>query len=532
MARKTTILVKLIDKNGRPLTYAITLKTKEEFVRQAREIWGDRYDYTDSLYIGGKMPILIYCPKHDYHFRVAMAQNHILKANGTFQPTGCPICQAEKTHNREYGKDWQKHLRICKKNSRVGKREYQIIKKRPRLTPEERAKRKAEAAARQRKTSTETFFEKLHKMYGNRYDTSLVDYKNREKHITLICPEHGLFTIRPRTLFNGEKGRTPHGCWKCSGLPDPSENHPLTAKEFYRRVGIIYRNKSITFKRKRNVSMQTKITAICAKHGEITYNAEWWLNRKGCEYCNGKFFPADWIKNAKAVHGDKYEYVGEALKTKMSLIHYICPKHGLQEQRYDVHVDQKCGCPYCSNYTRLSLGERKERFLKKAHKKFGNLFTYNMDEYQNNDAPISITCSIHHYTFKTTPDTHIRKNGGCPICAMSSGEYEIFAWLRKHGIENIPQYHICNENTNLDLNCLVVDFYVPSRNLFIEFNGEQHYKEIKYFKRNKDWSLEKQQQRDQTLRDYCQRHGIRLLEIPFDQQGETGELLKEAIGNL
>lgn len=507
MARKTTILVKSIDKNGRPLTHPITRKTKEEFVRQAHEIWGDRYDYTDSEYVGNKKPIIIYCPKHDHHFRVTMAQNHILKANGTFQPTGCPFCQAENSNL-------------------VAKRKYESKYKR--LTTEERERRKKETAAKRR----ETFFEKLHEMYGNRYDTSLVDYKGRETHITLICPDHGLFTIRPRTLFNGEKGKAPHGCWKCSGLPDPSENHPLTAKEFYRRVGIIYRNKSITFKRKRNVSMKTKITAICAKHGEITHTAEWWLNRKGCEYCNGKFFSGDWIKNAKAVHGDKYEYVGEAPKKYNSFIHYICHTHGLQKQRYNIHVQQGCRCSYCAGRLPRLIEIRKENFLKKAHKKYGDLFTYNMDEYKNNDTPISITCSIHHYTFKTTPDTHIRHNGGCPVCAMSSGEYEIYVWLSQNKVSFKYQQNIPNENPDLDSAYLAVDFYIPSHNLFVEFNGEQHYKEVKYFRRHKEWSFEKQQLRDQTLRDYCQRHGIRLLEIPFDQQGEIGELLKEAIGNL
>lgn len=445
-----------------------------------------------------------------------MAQNHILKANGTFQPTGCPFCQAEKRHL----------VRQAENSNLVAKRKYKSKYKR--LTTEERERRKKETAAKRH----EIFFEKLHEMYGNRYDTSLVDYKDREKHITLICPEHGLFTIRPRTLFNGEKGKAPHGCWKCSGLPDPSENHPLTAKEFYRRVEIIYRNKSITFKRKRNVSMKTKITAICAKHGGITHTAEWWLNRKGCEYCNGKFFPGDWMKNAKAVHGDKYEYVGEAPKKYNSFIHYICHTHGLQKQRYDIHVQQGCGCAYCTGHLPRSIEIRKENFLKKAHKKYGDLFTYNMDEYKNNDTPISITCRIHKYTFKTTPDTHTRKNGSCPVCSMSSGELQIFLWLSKRNIENIPQYHIRNENPNLDIKYLMVDFYVPTYNLFIEFQGEQHFKDVSFFRRDKDWSLQKQQLRDQTMRDYCQRHNIRLLEIKFDQQEEIEKLLEETIGNL
>ena len=97
---------KIIPDNTKPLA---------RFVEQAHEIWGNHYDYTDSVYDGGKKPIIIYCPKHDYHFRVAMAQNHILKPHGTFTPTGCPICRAEITHKTEYGKDWRKYLKVSKK---------------------------------------------------------------------------------------------------------------------------------------------------------------------------------------------------------------------------------------------------------------------------------------------------------------------------------------------------------------------------------------------------------------------------------
>lgn len=101
--------------------HPVCVKPKEVFVEQARKIWGDRYDYTDSVYTNNKQPIIIYCPKHDYHFRVAMAQNHILKPKKGFKPTGCPVCAAEQLHGCEYGTDWRNYLKVCAKNSRVGR---------------------------------------------------------------------------------------------------------------------------------------------------------------------------------------------------------------------------------------------------------------------------------------------------------------------------------------------------------------------------------------------------------------------------
>lgn len=59
----------------------------------------------------------------------------------------------------------------------------------------------------------------------------------------------------------------------------------------------------------------------------------------------------------------------------------------------------------------------------------------------------------------------------------------------------------------------MVDFYLPSNNIIIEYNGIQHYKQKEYF--GGDNALEKQQERDMALRQYCKEHGIKLIEIPY-----------------
>ncbi len=46
----------------------IRRKTKEEFIQEARKVWGDQYDYSQVDYINSKTKVLIRCIKHDENF--------------------------------------------------------------------------------------------------------------------------------------------------------------------------------------------------------------------------------------------------------------------------------------------------------------------------------------------------------------------------------------------------------------------------------------------------------------------------------
>lgn len=532
----------VVNKHGQLVRVHVITKTKEQFVKEAREVWGDAYDYTESVYENGKKPITIYCPKHDHYFTVPMAQNHLIRPGGKGKATGCPICRAEITHHREYGKDWRNYLHQYAKNNRVGKNRDEVRKRKykrrdkKQAEEKERINREKEAFIKKwnaRNYKEARFIEKVHAVYGDQYDTALVDYKGKDVEVSLICREHGLFTIKPRVLLTGEYNKPPHGCWKCCGMADPHDKTTLSTKEFYRRINFIYRNDGLTFKRRYKIKLTTRITGTCKKHGEITHKAQWWLDGKGCEYCNGKFWPADWIKNAQTVHGDKYQYVGEPPRNGSDFIHYICKEHGLIEQRYDVHVRQGCECPYCKGYTRLSLEERRASFVADFHKKHGyHHFLIAEDEYVNNDTPITVTCLYHNHTYKTSPDNLLRGAGGCMYCSCSDGEATILGWLDNHGIAHQWQYQIPNEDPTLPLQYVVADFYLSDYNgqdVIIEFNGEQHYQEVDFFYKDSSRNFDVQQHRDQYLRDYCQRNNIRLIEISYTDQNNIDEILQREL---
>ena len=468
--------------------------TKEEYVAKARAKWGDAYDYSESVYVSGLSPITIRCIKHDHYFTV-QAGNHISTKQRRFSG-GCPICAQERLTA----------ARALRENSIMA----QIKKIR---------------ASKPKKTSQEIFIEKAKEKYPD-YDYSKVEYKGRDTVVNLICPKHGEFAIRPRTLLSKEKGKQPHGCWECCGMKKPALNNYETFKE---DVLALYGDKYV-FHWEDYKCKTSQILVECKLHGEHKSSVYSILHGSACIYCNGRLYPKDWIKNAKAVHGDKYIYdESKPPRIKSDRIRYKCPIHGWQETRYDCHVDLKCGCPVCAGYpNKLSAEQRKANWVKRCKKKYNDRFDYSQFVYVNNDTKGLVTCKEHHYSYMIDPWMHLRGAGGCPFCTGSEGEVHIRTWLENHHINFVPQYSIPNENLFCKRKHLMVDFYLPDYRMFIEMNGEQHYKNIAYFHQD-SWTFEDQQIRDESLRQYSKRHNVRLLVIKYDEIKKIPKILSDAL---
>ena len=44
--------------------YSNKKKTTDEFIKQAKQIWGDKYDYSKVDYQGANVKVCIICPEH------------------------------------------------------------------------------------------------------------------------------------------------------------------------------------------------------------------------------------------------------------------------------------------------------------------------------------------------------------------------------------------------------------------------------------------------------------------------------------
>jgi hypothetical protein len=124
---------------------------------------------------------------------------------------------------------------------------------------------------------------------------------------------------------------------------------------------------------------------------------------------------------------------------------------------------------------------------------------------------------------------YIKKNKGCPNCYRNNrhkNEIIVGETLTKLKIEYEPQKLLSFNNRKY-----FPDYWIPSYNLFIEYNGKQHYELTKFSHNISDEEaadkLVYQQTRDAELRAYCTTNNINLLEI--DGRKYTYKKLKDFI---
>ena len=189
--------------------------TTEEFIEKAKDIHGDKYDYSLVDYISAKTKVKIVCPEHGVFYQTA--SDHLCKK-------GCPKCGGTK------------------------------------------------------KITQEEFVQRAKEIHGNKYDYSLVNYKNNKTKVKIICPEHEIFEQMPADHLRGV------GCPFCKG-GKIRKKRSITIKKFIEKAKEIHGNKYdyrlVSYK-----NAKTKIKIICPKHGifEQTPNNHL-LSGRGCPKC-------------------------------------------------------------------------------------------------------------------------------------------------------------------------------------------------------------------------------------------------------
>ena len=78
---------------------------------------------------------------------------------------------------------------------------------------------------------------------------------------------------------------------------------------------------------------------------------------------NNGYTQEQWIKKAREVHGDKYDYSEVDYRGAHSSVTIICPIHGAFTKRATDHISGRKGCQTCANG-----GTAEERFWKKVDK--------------------------------------------------------------------------------------------------------------------------------------------------------------------
>lgn len=103
-----------------------------------------------------------------------------------------------------------------------------------------------------RTVTTESFIAEAKEIYGDRYDYSKVEYKNRDHRVTVICPVHGEFQVFAREHLDGK------GCPKC-------EKGEKFLKKLHEKFGDKFGLEQFVYE-----SSTTPVTLICPTHGAFS----------------------------------------------------------------------------------------------------------------------------------------------------------------------------------------------------------------------------------------------------------------------
>jgi hypothetical protein len=280
----------------------------EEFIKKSRHVHKGKYTYEHAVYVNNHTHIQITCPKHGIFKQTP--NNHL-------SGQGCPKCKYEEQS----------------------------------------------AKARKDFDNVISTFKKVH---NNKYDYSKVEYINNHTKICVICPVHGKFYQTPKQHSRGQ------GCPQCAidkrtikNKKNKRAKRKFNTESYIVEAKRTHGNKYV-YNKTEYKRLKDKITVTCPIHGDFEISAEKHLLGRGCKEClkshlSDKFRKsnADFIKEAKLVHRNRYNYDKTEYKGADKPVTIICPTHGEFIQIAKSHL-QGHGCSKC---LKSHLEENVEKIL-------------------------------------------------------------------------------------------------------------------------------------------------------------------------
>lgn len=192
-----------------------------------------------------------------------------------------------------------------------------------------------------------------------------------------------------------------------------------------------------------------------------------------------------------------------------------------------------CGCKNKEKAKQLMTELGKARFEDLTGQRFGKLTVIKYIGKKGNASLWECQCSCGQ---KTQVITNYLKSGHTTSCGCnrvwgngvtSKGEELIIKLLK----ENKTSFEREKTFPNMKKHghYLRFDFFIPQKNIAIEFNGQGHYQFISFFHKNQQ-GFKKRQEYDRYKISYCLSHNIKLYIIPFweiDKLRKASDIFQE-----
>ena len=182
-------------------------KTTNQFIDEAKNVHGNKYDYSKVIYVNDRTKVCIICPEHGEFFQIP--SNHLkgkgcMKCSMKNKPQCLPVGKdvfvekARKVHGNKYDYSKVSYVDgltkvtiICPKHG-----EYEQ-KPQNHLAGCGCQKCQDEKRGISQKWDIKKFVSEAKNVHGEKYDYSLVEYRNTDTPVNIICPIHGIFSQTP-----------------------------------------------------------------------------------------------------------------------------------------------------------------------------------------------------------------------------------------------------------------------------------------------------------------------------------------------
>ena len=187
----------------------------ERWIEKAKEVHGNKYDYSKVNYEKSNKKVMITCSKHGEFNQTP--NNHLY--------SGCPACGNIKKGLSSNTEEWiEKAKEVHGDKYNYSKVNYEKSNKKVMITCSKHGEFKqtptihllgygCSKCSDNYSPTTEEWIEKAKEVHSDKYDYSKVEYKNNKTKVIIICKEHGEFNKQPANFILGQS------CPKCNYCP-------------------------------------------------------------------------------------------------------------------------------------------------------------------------------------------------------------------------------------------------------------------------------------------------------------------------
>lgn len=468
-------------------TKRINKYTLETFVKRAREVHGDKYDYShvSQEHIKGvKSKIPVICNTCSYHWTPTI-DNHINSKRGCLDCAGqAPWTLSRFLHrataihgdNYDYSQITTSHIKNCKSKLPITCKRCGYFWT-PSINAHIYSKSGCPDCAGQVPWTLARVILKGRYIHNDLYDysqTKAEEIQGCDSRVSVICRKCNYHWTPSIVSHITQK----HGCPNCA------RQIQWTLKRFVECARAIHKDNydysRIIPEHIEGVKSTVEIICKLCQYSWMSSINNHINNKRSCPNCANRVpWTLDrFLRCAREIHKDNYDYTQikpEDVHTAKSKIPILCRTcQYCWTPTINGHINGEYGCPNCAKNAPWTLNS----FIQRACRIHGEAFDYSQiedEDIQGSESAIRIRCLQCNNTWMPSINSHINSASGCPNCNQSRRfSAAQIAWLE--GImrtDNIIIRHGLSLGGEYTINSIgKVDGFCESNNTVYEYHGD------------------------------------------------------------